>query len=201
MLLAYHTAIQDSTGFTPFCIIFGRTPILPIDLMLPFPEEKGEEDQLSYLEYIKKLKHLLENAYRMVHQNLGASRNRQKEQYDKKTNDVKFMVGDMVYLHVPAVRQGRNKKLASRWTGPYTVVDKVRKCNLKIQLIGGFKSMVVHVNRLEPCYGTPLRKRAEKQSQKNIVPESVTGHTEVGGDLEDLEKQETSPNEHQSRPQ
>ena len=93
MLLAYRTAIQDSTGFTPFRIIFGRTPTLPIDLMLPFPEEKGEEDQPSYSEYIKKLKHLLENAYRMVRQTLGASHNRQKEQYDKKTNDVKFMVG------------------------------------------------------------------------------------------------------------
>ena len=200
VLLAYRTAIQDSTGFTPFRIIFGRTPTLPIDLMLPFPEEKGEEDQPSYSEYIKKLKHLLENAYRMVRQTLGASHNRQKEQYDKKTNDVKFMVGDMVYLHVPAVRQGGNKKLASRWTGPYTVVDKVSKCNLKIQLIGGFKSMVVHVNRLKPCYGTPLRKRVEKQSQKNVIPESLTGHTEVGGDPEAHEKQETSPNEQQSRP-
>ena len=79
-------------------------------------------------------------------------------------------------------------------------MDKVSKCNLKIQLIGGFKSMVVHVNRLKPCYGTPLRKRVEKQSQKNVIPESLTGHTEVGGDPEAHEKQETSPNEQQSRP-
>lgn len=37
---------------------------------------------------------------------------------------------------VPAVKQGRTKKLSSLWRGPYTILDKTSPVNYCIQLIG-----------------------------------------------------------------
>ena len=34
VLFAYRTSIHDTTGFTPFHLVFGRTPKLPVDVML-----------------------------------------------------------------------------------------------------------------------------------------------------------------------
>ena len=33
-LFAYRTAVHESTGFTPFSLLFGHTPNLPVDIML-----------------------------------------------------------------------------------------------------------------------------------------------------------------------
>ena len=41
------------------------------------------------------------------------------------------------------------------WKGPYTVIDKCAPVDYKIQLIGGTQLLVVHQNRLKPCYGAP----------------------------------------------
>ena len=34
VLFAYRTAVHDSTGYTPFLVMFGRSPNLPVDVML-----------------------------------------------------------------------------------------------------------------------------------------------------------------------
>ena len=42
VLFAYRTAIHDSTGYTPFLVMFGRSPTLPVDVMLGQGERKRE---------------------------------------------------------------------------------------------------------------------------------------------------------------
>jgi len=34
LLLAYRTAIHESTGYTPFHVMFGRSPVLPVEIMI-----------------------------------------------------------------------------------------------------------------------------------------------------------------------
>ena len=34
VLFAYRTAIHESTGFTPFHVTFGRSPVLPIEVFM-----------------------------------------------------------------------------------------------------------------------------------------------------------------------
>ena len=50
----------------------------------------------------------------------------------------------MARLFVPAVKQGRTKKLASLWWGPYTVIDGINGAlNYSIQLVGSTKTIVI----------------------------------------------------------
>ena len=142
-LMAYRTAIHESTGFSPFCVLFGRSPTLPVDLLVPLP---SEAEPVSYPWYVSNLKHLLKEAYQNVRQLLTHAHIKQKTQYDKKFHDFQLRVGDMVYLHTPVVKNGRSRKLTSPWTGPYSIVDRPSQYNVRIQLIGGRKNLVVHAD-------------------------------------------------------
>ena len=53
-LMAYRTAIYESTGFSPFRVLFGRSPTLPVDLLVPLPSEAEH----SYPRYVSNLKHI-----------------------------------------------------------------------------------------------------------------------------------------------
>lgn len=84
-----------------------------------------------------------------------------------------------MWLYVPAVKQGRTKKLSSLWRGPYTILDKTSPVNYRIQLIGSTVSLTVHQNCLKPCYGNPnqMAPRATKSgSQGCTKATSIQNH-------------------------
>ena len=151
-LFAYRTAIQESTGFTPYHLNFGRTPSLPIEVMLGHVTE----DQVSsYPEFVQLTHSQLRSAQQLANKNLRAAHRRQKALYDQRCQGEELRVGDRVWLYCPAVKPGRTKKFASLWRGPYTVIDKTGPVNYKIRLIGGLQTMIVHRNRLKLCYSSP----------------------------------------------
>ena len=152
VLFAYRSAIHEATGYTPFHLMFGRTPRLPVDVMLG---RVDENDFVGYPQYVQQLHHNLKNAFLLAREKITASVKHQKTVYDKGSRGSELRVGDRVWLHVPAVKLGRTKKLSSLWRGPYTVLDKTSPVNYKIQLIGSIVSIIVHRNRLKPCYGEP----------------------------------------------
>ena len=174
VLFAYRTAIHEVTGFTPYLVTFGRSPNLPVDVM--FGRITGEEEGKRLPEYINKVKHMLNEAYDTIRQNIKLSHKRNKSRYDKKGNDCSFNVGDRVWLYTPAVKVGRTKKLASLWRGPYTVLDKTSTVNYRIQLIGSSRPpMVVHRNRLKLCYGEPVIPNRIRRPQEVSQTPQETG--------------------------
>ena len=70
---------------------------------------------------------------------------------------------ETVWLNVPAVKQGRTRKLSSILCRPYTIIDRVGVINYSIQLIvGSPKTLVVHRKRLKLCYREPASQRQGK---------------------------------------
>lgn len=150
-LFAYRTAIHESTGFTPFMVTFGRSPNLPIDIILGSP--RAEVQQLP--EYVQKTQTSLKAFFTEVRNQIKAAHLKQKREADKKVNGEMLHVGDRVWLFVPTVKQRQTRKFSSFWRGPYTIIDKVSAVNFKIQLIGGQQKQVVHRNRLKLCRTDP----------------------------------------------
>ena len=167
-LFAYRTAVQESTGFTPFLLTFGRSPKLPVDRWIGQGDLDDESIQ-GYPEVVQKVHKRLVVAYTRVRKRLAAAHQKQKSAYDSKNRGESFAVGDRVWLFVPALKRGRTKKLASLWRGPYTVVDKTSPVNYQIQLIGGAGNLVVHRNRLKLCYGEP-KPLPQKPKRSNPQP-------------------------------
>ena len=151
LMFAYRTTIHEST---PFHVTFGRSPTLPVDIMIGAPVKQKEATVLP--QFVKDLHDSLRTVYSQVREGIKKSHQRNKTRYDQHTVNMHFSIGDQVWLYVPAVKTGTTKKFASLWRGPYTVVDKLSALNYRIQLLGvPNKTLVVHHNRLKHCFGTP----------------------------------------------
>ena len=167
VLFAYRTAIHESTKFTPFHLMYGRSPTLPVDVFLG--RTNSYEGFSGYPDIIREMHKVLGDSYATVRQNLTQAQSRRKHLHDHSANSTAFQCGDRVWLYVPAVKQGRSRKLSSLWRGPYTVIDKTSSVNYRIQLIGTSQSLVVHHNRLKLCYGDPEPSPSLTRSRRNQV--------------------------------
>ena len=79
---------------------------------------EGETVQ-DYPVVVQNVHKCLVASYTTVRKRLAAAHQKQKRAYDSKNRGESFVVGDRVWLFVPAIRKGRTKKLASLWWGPY----------------------------------------------------------------------------------
>ena len=142
-LFAYTTAIHESTRFTPYHLNFGRSPMLPVDVLLVhIPEEQAA----SYPQFVQDAHRQLHSAQQLARRHLEAAHHRQKKFFDRKYQGEELRVGDRVWLYCPAIRPGRTKKFGCLWKGPYTITDRTGPVNYRIQLIGGLQTVLVHRN-------------------------------------------------------
>uniref|UniRef100_A0A3B3BNF8 Gypsy retrotransposon integrase-like protein 1 n=1 Tax=Oryzias melastigma TaxID=30732 RepID=A0A3B3BNF8_ORYME len=118
---AYNCTKNDVTGFSPYELMFGRQPRLPIDLAfgLPLLEDRSP----SYSEYVQKLTSHLEENRRVTIENAAKSMKRNKERFDRHILAAELDVGERVLVR--NVRQRGKHKLADKWESTvYIVVEK-----------------------------------------------------------------------------
>jgi len=140
ILSAYRTAVNDTTKFSPFYVLYGRDPVLPIDTLLsPKYRYQGEE-------YVPTMLENMHNAHHQVQHNLVKGHERNKIYYDKKAKPVNFTVGDMVYFRDPTEAAAQHSKLASNWKPFYRVVKAHSDVTfvIKNQLSGHTKVVNAH---------------------------------------------------------
>ena len=94
--------LQDTP---PSWLCFGRSPTLPIDVMLGQGEEQKELPS-----YVQRLQQSLRAAFSSVRKHLDVAHQRQKQEADKlSTGEGQLQVGDRVWLYVPAVKTGTTR--------------------------------------------------------------------------------------------
>ncbi len=69
---AYNCTKNSATGFSPYLLMYGRHPILPIDLILK--TERERKQPTTHKDYLKKIKDIMQEAYKL------AQRSSQKQQ-------------------------------------------------------------------------------------------------------------------------
>lgn len=149
VMLAYRTSVQESTGCTPYFLLFGREARLPVDVMFGLPPSVPPQ---PVHQYSKDLRARLDTAYGMVRERLGWRQCRQKMVYDRRRAGRPYTVGEWVWLHCPAVPRGKSAKLHSYWQGPYKVMEVFSNVLYLIQHRNSTrKKVVVHFDRLKPC--------------------------------------------------
>ncbi|XP_062597658.1 uncharacterized protein LOC134259072 [Saccostrea cucullata] len=143
---AYNSTRQDSTGFSPFYLMFGREPKLPADVIFGLPDssEGNTMDQ-----YIENLKTNLKESYRVAEQFIKKSQQKQKHQYDLKARNAEIRPGDKVLVKRVAF-EGKHK-LSDKWEEtPYDVVDQPNPSIPVFIVSNGERTRTLHRNLLLP---------------------------------------------------
>ncbi|XP_041466400.1 uncharacterized protein LOC121416935 [Lytechinus variegatus] len=146
LLFAYRDSVQESTGFSPFELLYGRAVRGPLAILQElWTGEVDEPDTKTTYQYVLDLKERLESTCQLAQQNLSKSAEKYRRQYNKKAKERKFEVDDEVLL-LPS----DNNKLLMHWKGPFKVVQKVGPLDYKIDLDG--KTKTFHANLLKKYY-------------------------------------------------
>ena len=114
---AYNCTQHDYTGFSPYYMMFGRNPRLPVDIVFDLRKEvKGSN-------YIKDLRDRLDHAYHLATEASKRSQQKQKEGYDMRVRGATIRVGDRVPVKIVAFKE--KHKLADKWKQePYNVLGQ-----------------------------------------------------------------------------
>ena len=168
LLLGLRAQIHRSLGVSPYCVMFGREPRLPVQMELDAPL-RGRTRGIT--EYLDELKANLKALHQAAFDKSKISHKKNKAVYDRKINSFNYSPGDKVYLHKGVVPKGAYYKFIRPWK-PAVVVDKVGELNYRIKLDGSRSTLLVHHNRLKPRTtpdsDTTSRRSSEPQPTKSV---------------------------------
>uniref|UniRef100_A0A3P8SAU4 Integrase catalytic domain-containing protein n=1 Tax=Amphiprion percula TaxID=161767 RepID=A0A3P8SAU4_AMPPE len=117
---AYNCTRNEVTGFTPYELMFGRSPRLPVDLAFGLPVTNNHPQPHS--QYVHDLKQRLEESYQIASRNAAKNAGRNKARFDQHVKPSKLEVGDRVLVRNVRVR-GKHK-LSDKWEQDIFVVVK-----------------------------------------------------------------------------
>ena len=165
---AYNCTRHDSTGFSPFYLLFGRAPRLPIDLMFGL---KPPEGYSTYPEYVRNWRRAMKEAYDMASAHAKKSADMGKQQYDKKVRHTTLCKGDRVLVWNLTERGGPGK-LRPYWEQEIYVVTQKRK-DMPVYEVkpetGNGRSRVLHRNLLLPCSYLPVETQLKSSKSRGTV--------------------------------
>lgn len=146
LLFAYREVPQETTGFSPFELLYGRYVRGPLGILRESLEEDEADSQLqpSVLSYILETREKLAKMADIVSENEEVSKIEQKRYYDRKARHRSFEVGDKVLVLLPT----STKKLLAQWKGPVSVTEKVSPVDYRVQYDNGVRK-VYHINMLK----------------------------------------------------
>ena len=109
-MMAYRSSVLESTGFSPYRLMFGEECTLPMDVGLPRRDQDSPDPITN--PYALWVWDALEVAYDQVRRHSGQAVRRQKRLHDKRAVRRLFAVGDWTLHHYPPAKKC---KLDSPW--------------------------------------------------------------------------------------
>ena len=118
---AYNCTRHDTTGFSPYLLMFGRQPKIALDVVLGLVNDEHEE--VDYGKYMATMRSRLKQAHEQASKNMMSSQERQSRNYNKRARAASLDVGNQVLVKVVSF-DGKHK-IADKWEEvPYIVMDQ-----------------------------------------------------------------------------
>ena len=150
LAFAYNTAVHCTTKMTPFELVYGRKPKVPLDLIF---KELNIELFLDPEGYAAQLKDGFNKAFGLVIINRDLSMDKNKVDYDRRVRAASFELTDLVWLLDTAKKIGKSSKLARKWTGPYEILARINQATYEIKPAHKKgRKKVVNQSRLKKCF-------------------------------------------------
>ncbi|GJW85559.1 retrotransposon protein, putative, ty1-copia subclass [Tanacetum coccineum] len=168
---AYNHSISQTTGRSPFEVVYGLNPITPLDLTPIETKYQFSGDAEERIKFIKKL-------HEEVHKKIVSQNEKYKARADKHRKHVQFNEGDMVWIHLRKGRfpPGKYAKLKPRADGPFKVLKRIGDNAYKIELPESYEVYdIFNVTDLSPYYQdsesrdsrTSLLEQGERDTDSN----------------------------------
>ena len=123
ILIAYNAMRSLITGYSPYFLMFGCRPRLPVDLL--FQTMRQDENSQTADKYVTSLYDKLKSALASARDTAILEAQRQKQHYDHKAGAVELHPGDKVLVKLDAFR-GQWRKLKNQLGDAlHTVVKRV----------------------------------------------------------------------------
>ena len=145
---AFNTKVNASTGVTPFEAWMGRPAKLPIDLVIPTPDQQWVNTDAYIQETLMRFREM----YAFMQKHTEATFRRNAKLYAGKANV--YQVDDLIWVFSKRKVPGKPNKITDGWTGPYRVVAKPAEVLLEVTPAGvEGRTFTIHVARAAPVRG------------------------------------------------
>jgi hypothetical protein len=187
VVFAYNTSAHKALdGLTPFQMLYGRKPTLPVDAML-LPAETQRVLTASEQTYYADLQHGLQLLH--SHGRYSLQRQQRERIWRRRAqgNVPSFNVGDVVWIKegaaevTPEDDTGLARKLMPKWKGPFIVTRVVGPLNYVVQGPGGYEKLV-HVERVKMHRQDAGRPPPEDAAEESSETESDASEINDDGD-------------------
>jgi len=148
MQFAYNSAINSTTGFSPFFLATGRVPKMPLDLIYP---DANLDLNLNPGSYADNLSKSLTRAFEFIIKAKVNVVNIDKINHKRVHRACKLEVNDRVWLYESNSAKDNKGKFRKKWVGPFTVMGVLNEVNYIIKQDDKKKTRVVHRDRLQRC--------------------------------------------------
>ena len=147
---AYNCTRNSSTGFSPFYLMFGRHPRLPVDVAFGI-HRIGEGVTFSTSKYVDWLQRHLAHAYEKAKTFADKESDRQKALFDRKSKDLRLEPGDLCLVRKTAWKS--RHKIQNRWEDDDYIIISQPNCDIPVFVVRNTKTdqeKTLHRNLLLP---------------------------------------------------
>lgn len=191
--LEYNCTRHAATGETPFYLVFGQEPHMPLDELLKLDVSKKFEIETWKKEGIP----LMRERMRMSIQSIKAAQDSNRKRRNEKLKEIKFNIGDKVLIREEPRTEAEklvHRKLRLPWIGPFTIHLWEHSENKNVYQVSRRKAngqldiRTVNVKNIKKIYERPkwLQQTGWEQSEDVPVEEM---------ELDDARDGEFIPNE------
>jgi hypothetical protein len=162
---ACNNAIQASTKFSPFRLLYGQDPDTPASLLA------YQNKNVTHVPAAQDMISTMEHELKLASEYLVQAQQKQVKYANMKRRDVHFKIGDYVLLSTKNLNLASqvnrpSRKLQEKFIGPYEIIEQVSPMAYKLDLPGTIRiHPVFHVSLLKEYKATP-----EKYKNRTVQP-------------------------------
>lgn len=172
---AYNTSWCSATGYSPYYLMFGRHPKLPIDLA--FGLRTSSDESSTVPEYVQKCQSRFKEAYKVAQETISKEHGYRKKTYDTRVRGACLDKGDLVLIK----KNVRTTKIDPFWENDqFEVLERPDPSVpvYKVKRLNGSDVKTLHRNQLLPL--------------PTFNPEQRIGESETSDHSEDASDSESS---------